>query len=69
MYIIPCCTRAHAGVARLSELSLPAAATLPDGHLQSLVGRGLLPAGLAETVMDHRRKIRIYKPHPIVLPE
>jgi len=48
---------------------LRAATTIPDVHLQSLVGRGLLPAGLAETVMDHRRKMGIYKPHPIVLPE
>ena len=67
--IMPCCIHAHAGVVRLSELCLQAATTLPDDHLQSLVGRGLLPAGLAETVMDQRRKMRIYKPHTIVLPK
>ena len=42
---------------------------LQDGHLQSLVSRKVLPAALADAVRDHRRKMRIYQPQAIVLPE
>ena len=62
-------THIHTGVARLRELCLRAASSLPDGHLQSLVKRNVLPVVLAEAVLDHRRKMRVYQPHAIVLPE
>ena len=62
-------THTHTGVARFGELCLRAATSLPDDHLQSLVHRNVLPAVLAEAVLDHRRKMRVYQPHAIVLPE
>ena len=63
-FLYPC-----TGVPRLSELCLQTATVLQDGYLQSLVSRNVLPEALAAAVRDHRRKMRVYKPQAIVLPE